>query len=41
MVKDGIQNLFDPEPAQIIKENDFILEDQLIDLEAQNAIYIT
>jgi transposase-like protein len=41
MAKQGIEKLFDPELEKSINKKDFILDEALIDLEAQNAIYTT
>jgi len=41
MARGGIQKLFDLEPEKHTNNDDFILEETLINLEAQNAIYTT
>jgi transposase-like protein len=41
MAKKGIEKLFDSELEKNTNENDFILENSMINLEAQNSIYTT
>jgi hypothetical protein len=41
MAKQGIEKLFDPELEKNTKEIDLILENSMINLEAQNSIYTT